>query len=309
MRKWRVGTVSMGLSLILLGVFLSISQIKGFEAFEPMLMWWPLILVVLGIEILLFLSLSKQENPVIKYDILSIIFVGFLGTVGIVLTLLTSTGLLHQVQTVIGAVEETYNLPEVEEVLTGEIKRVIIETGNQNVKIEGTAEQELHVFGTYRATVGSNENLPIVKAEDYSMTKMVGNTLYVYLKTPSRKTGPVSTYTSMHPTIVVPENIRLEVRGEHNQIDLHAGALNNHWVINGMSSISVHLKKDSDLLLSASSRNEIQTSNLELDSVEQNEDEEGYNQQYKGTLTLGNGTYHLDIMNSDYVSINLVEDM
>jgi len=29
MRKWRVGTVSMGLSLVLLGVFLFLTQIKG----------------------------------------------------------------------------------------------------------------------------------------------------------------------------------------------------------------------------------------------------------------------------------------
>ncbi|MGM0875395.1 MAG: hypothetical protein ACQEWV_11455 [Bacillota bacterium] len=38
-------------------------------------------------------------------------------------------------------------------------------------------------------------------------------------------------------------------------------------------------------------------------------EEEVNNKLYKGTLKLGNGTYHLDIFNSELLSVNLVEEM
>ncbi|WP_078550221.1 hypothetical protein [Litchfieldia alkalitelluris] len=309
MRKWRVGTVSMGLSLVLLGVFLVISQFSGNEAFQPLLVWWPAILVVLGIEILLYLFISKQENPIIKYDFLSILFVGVLGTVGIVLTVLTSTGLLQQVQVVVGSEETTVNLPAFEEKLSSEIKRVIVETGNQAVSIEGTEAHEIHTFGTYRAAVNRKEDYPINKIDDYVMTKVVGNTYYIYVKEPTQNTGPLSMYTHLNPTIVVPEDIRLEVRGQHNQIELHASSISNHWVVNGVDRVNVHVSENSDVKLSAVSRSDLAVGESSWEKVEvESGKEEEYNRQYKGTLTLGSGAYHLDIVNSEWVALHVLEN-
>ena len=79
MRTWRVGTISMGLTLILLGIFLVLSQLLNWKPAYAMTGWWPIIFIVLGIEILIYLFLAKQENPAVKYDVFSIFFVGFLG--------------------------------------------------------------------------------------------------------------------------------------------------------------------------------------------------------------------------------------
>jgi len=309
MRRWRVGTISMGFSLVLLGIFLSISQIRGIEAFEPLLLWWPLILVVLGTEILLYLLLSKQENPVLKYDFISILFVGVLGTVGIGLTILASTGLLQEVQSVVGAKEQTYNLPAVEEVLTDDIKRVILETGDQHVKVETTNESKVHLFGTYRATVSTKETPPIKDSEDYTLTKKVGNTLYVYVKSPERKTNPFTNYTSIQPTIAISEDVRVEVRGNYNQIDLYPSKMANHWIVDSVSYVKVHVDETSNLTLSASSRNDLANGDAKWDKVEptreSSEEEEGYEKEYyKASMTLGKGTYKLDIINTDNVSVN-----
>ncbi|MFC4323976.1 hypothetical protein [Litchfieldia salsa] len=310
MRNWRVGTVSMGLSLILLGVILPISQMKGSQAFEPLLLWWPAILVVLGIEILLFLFVSKQENPVIKYDFLSILFVGVLGTVGITLTVLTSTGLLEQVQTVVGSEEVTFDLPELTEALSDDIKRVIIETGNQPVTVEGTTDKALHVFGTYRTALHQDDEPPITSVEEYTLMKTVGNTLYIYMKDPKMKTGPFSSYTNVTPTIVVPENLRLEVRGQNNEIDLHASSIGNHWLVDGAGEVDVHVNENTDMKLSATVRQELVNSNKVWDQVEEIKDEVNqYTQEYKGLLTLGTGTYHLSITNSDWVELHIPENM
>ncbi len=217
MRTWRVGSVSMGLSLVLLGIFLFVSQMTGTQLVEPLLLWWPLILVVLGIEIIVYSFLSKKEDPIVKYDFLSILFVGILGTIGIVFTLLSSIGLLSEVQDFMGAEYKSFDLPVVEENLPGTITRIVLETNGQKVNVEGSDEEKLHVFGTYRATISSHEKPPLKEKGDYIMTKKVGDTLYITIKEPTVSLSPFSnSTTTIEPTIVVPNSIRVDARDEHN---------------------------------------------------------------------------------------------
>lgn len=306
MRKWRVGTVSMGLSLVLLGVFLLLTQIKGTKMFEPFLVWWPIILVVLGIEILLYLFLSKQENPIVKYDFISILFVGLLGTIGIGFTVLTSTGLLTELQTLVVAEDKSFNLPSIEEELPDNIKRIVLETSDHEVNIEGSNVNQLTVFGTYRAKVNPKSKPLIADKDNYTLTKIVGDTMYVTIKATSRHSGPFSTYMAIEPTVVVPNNVRLEVRGKHNTIALYPGSLENHWTVDGPSYVTMHVGKNNDVLLSATSRTNLQNGNVKWDSIE-TPDQGGDDKLYKGTLKIGNGTFYLDILNSERISVNLVE--
>ncbi len=314
MRKWRVGTVSMGLSLVLLGGFLFLAQIKGIKMFEPFLVWWPIILVVLGIEIILYLFLSKQENPIIKYDFISIIFVGLLGTIGIGFTVLTSTGLLTELQTLVVAEDKSFNLPSIEEELPDKVKRIVLETSDHEVKIEGSDVNQLTIFGTYRAKVNPKSNPTIADKDDYTLTKIVGDTMYVTIKATSRHSGPFSTYMTIEPTIIVPNSVRLEVRGQHNTIALYPGSLENHWTVDGPSYVNVLVGNNNDVLLSATSSNNLQNGNVKWDSIETSDkggiDEfegEVNDKLYKGTLKIGNGAFHLDIFNSELISVNLVK--
>jgi len=317
MRKWRVGSVSMGLSLVLLGILLFLSQLKGMQMMEPLLVWWPIILIVLGIEIVVYLFMSKQENPIVKYDFLSILFVGIIGTIGIGFTLLSSIGLVDEVQCVIGAEHRTMDLPAIEEKLASDIKRVVLETNGVTSKVEGSTANELHVFGVFRATVHPKADPIIAETKDYVFTKVVGDTMYVTLKEPADQTGPFSTYATIEPTIIVPSSIRLEVRGEHNNVSLYPGSLENNWVVDGVSNVSVHVNDKSDILLSAVSNNVLENGNIKWDKIDTTERggiEEVYEEStteklYKGTKKLGEGTYKLSIFNSDLVTVNLVEKM
>lgn len=68
----------MGILLIAMGLLLLISEIIGADGLAIIMRWWPIILVTLGIEILIYVFFSKEEQPKIKYDGLSIFLVIFL---------------------------------------------------------------------------------------------------------------------------------------------------------------------------------------------------------------------------------------
>lgn len=78
MKGWRVGTLSMGVLLILVGALLLYGQLSGVSTIELIFNWWPVVLILLGIEVLTYVYLSRSEQPNVKYDGFSIFIIIFI---------------------------------------------------------------------------------------------------------------------------------------------------------------------------------------------------------------------------------------
>ncbi len=217
MRVWRVGSISMGISLLFLGIVLLLSKLFHLKSATILVSWWPIILIVLGAEILVYLLLSKQEKPIVKYDMLSIFFVGCIGMVGIGLTIITTTGILEKVNEWSKIETNIINLPEYEESLGDNINRVVINTGSQPLTIDGSQENEVSIFGTYRAQSLGKEAV-IETMGDYLLVKEKGDTLYVQLKDVYHLSQPFQDWVDVYATMILPSNIALEVNGEQHNL-------------------------------------------------------------------------------------------
>lgn len=75
MRKWKVGTISMGILLIVVGIILIVSQIKGINGAAMIMKWWPLVLITLGFEILLSVYYFKDKEAAFVIDGFSIFII------------------------------------------------------------------------------------------------------------------------------------------------------------------------------------------------------------------------------------------
>lgn len=315
MRTWRVGTFSMGASLLLLGIFLLLSQIFELKLTHIMMSWWPVILIVLGIEILVFLFFSRQEKPFLKYDILSIFFVGIIGTIGIGFAILSSTGILEKMDDVLQREHRTLDLPEVDYSLKSGVKRIVIDTGNYPLTIEGSENKDISLFGTYTVNAGKKEEL-ILNGDDYVSIREKGDTIYVIIKgLPTEILGPFDRYGSLAATILIPNNTNLEVSGNHNSITLKPRLLTSDWSIDRVSSLSVQIEKKSDVIVSAKGIQEFQgdrsnwnvtgEETVEASTVENESNPNSEN--LMASLKTGNGSHKLQITNSYDVNVNLVD--
>lgn len=70
MRTRRLGTLTLGASLVIFGVLFLISKISGAITYELIFTLWPCILILLGIEIIATYIINK--DTVMKYDGVSI---------------------------------------------------------------------------------------------------------------------------------------------------------------------------------------------------------------------------------------------
>lgn len=251
MRQWRVGTFSMGLSLVFLGVFLLLTQFFDWEIVTVLKVWWPIILVILGLEILLYLFSAKQEKPYLSFDLFSIIIVGIIGTAGISMVFLQTSGIMDIVEQGLKREEVTKDLPEFNYAMKDNIKRIVIESESQQnpITIEGTNDDTLSLFGTYR-TVQAKE-LNVSKPEDYLYVSQKGDTLFVRLKQlPYRMSEFYTDYSSIHTTILVPTNMKLDIIDLNNDITLNPRDLKSNWTVNNVPQIDLILDETTNVKVS-----------------------------------------------------------
>ncbi len=214
MRTWRVGTISMGISLVGLGLVLLVSQIADMNLTTILLSWWPLLFIILGAEILFYIYFSRKESSFVKYDILSILFVGLLGTTGIVLILLTSSGLMDQVRAAVNSEEKTVNLPGFNQKAGKGIQRVVLDSGPYPLTIESGKDEEVSIFGTYGERVMEDDDSLLNKAEDYLLVERNGDTLYISFKDLPIQNGLLDSGTmNLKATLIIPAELAVEIDG------------------------------------------------------------------------------------------------
>jgi hypothetical protein len=220
MKQWRVGTLSMGVSLVMLGIMLFMSQWRGLEALDTFLKWWPMIFVLLGLELLIYLAVSRLTNPVVKYDIFSMFFVGFICMVCMGFVVLTSTGLMQEIRSEINSVDRTEDIPGIEEQLQPQVKKVVVQNNNGSeilVDQSQASEQSVHVFGSYRYTSSEGEN-QLKLLDSVVSVRTIGDTMYVNIEQPPQRNGLHSSYPYMNVTVVIPEGLTTEISGNHKLI-------------------------------------------------------------------------------------------
>ncbi|MFM1654562.1 LiaI-LiaF-like domain-containing protein [Brevibacillus sp. B_LB10_24] len=210
MRQWRIGTLSMGVSLIILGAILFLSQWRGPQSIDWVFTWWPIVFILLGAEILIFLALSKSEQVQVKYDVFSIFFIGLLGSACIGLTLLASTGVLGEIRHAVASVDQIKDVPELSRPVPQEVKRIVVQSAGVQVRMERTAGRDVHLFGTYRVVTSAERDEPDYDASQFAAIHTVGDTMYVTLKRPPERRGFSSYSSRVDLVLVLPKDVTVE---------------------------------------------------------------------------------------------------
>ena len=251
MREWRVGTFSMGISLLLLGVGLLFTQILKLDVGKVMLSWWPVLFIILGIEILLYLFNKKNEQSYIKFDFFSIFFVGIIGTVGIGLTILHATGFHVLIDEYVFAQHRTVELPKYEEKVSKDITRIFIDADEQKVHLEAMEGQEVSLFGTLTGRMTSSKVLS--ETSDYALIEQQGDTLYIKLKQPQHK-DIANDWYFIDLMMIVPSHMDVEFANAQ-ELELNPRAAQSDWMVSEIGSLQmaspyaeeVKLKDDSSI--------------------------------------------------------------
>ena len=205
-KAWRVGSLSMGITLILMGTAFAVSLWQETEAHELLLWVAPVVFILLGLELLIYLRMSGSKDTIVRYDWISVFFVGMVGAASLVLALLMSTGVFDELRNGLQMTQrmayvETEGVP-----IPAEVKKVVIQA-TDGVTWNETETREARLMGQIR--YWSKDPISSIN-EDIWRTEIIGDTMFIVVGIVPRRDGGLVT-DAVRPMLMLALPTGLEV--------------------------------------------------------------------------------------------------
>jgi hypothetical protein len=252
MRQWRVGTFSMGLVLLAVGLGLLYGQINPGPVVNVVVKWWPVVFVLLGMEVLLQYYCNKDEDSRIKYDLFSIIIIVFIVGAGVSLQAINEAGLAQLAREEINARGFVLEMPETRVPVPAEIKKIVVDSGNiSNLKIQNTAENSAMLYGQAHLRASSRAAAVKMLPEAVDIDSHVsGTTLYLRLAE-VLTSGRSDRLLGCSFNLLLPERPDIEVNIQGADFQLGPDISGSNWLIRGQGQSDICLPASADLLVTA----------------------------------------------------------
>ncbi|MEH7402061.1 DUF4097 family beta strand repeat-containing protein [Gottfriedia acidiceleris] len=173
MRNWKVGTITAGIILIAIGLLWFLQNFISIPYSKLLINAWPVACILLGIEILLFNIVRKEDT--LRFHGFSI----FLLILMMGVSLLFSIGHLF-----IKEIGYTFKSKNIEindsKTITSSINEVIIKANNSEISVNGTDSSAVNVNGNIR--VSDRNKKDSEKVSDYYSVKTLGDKMIIEIR-------------------------------------------------------------------------------------------------------------------------------
>ena len=313
MRTWRVGTLSMGATLLLMGIGLLYAQINEQLVLDWAIHWWPLIFIFLGAEVLWQAYQAKKTDGRVVYDILSVIIIGLLLCFGLAMQALSETGVIEQCKTML--ISENYELQETLPAIPLEegIKEVIIEDSNHTLEIFSRPTNTITASVKANVTAPTRNDAMKLLHESKLETRREGDTLYITFTAISPASHMSERMSNQTYELCLPGQLKVSLYSDTSEVNIHAKNIANDWYIKGVQSAALDLPSSSNLKLVAqvNSRSELQGNaqwtikETAPDSASDSQNDEEPTRA-EGSLNLGAGQHRITINSNGSVSVDIL---
>ncbi|ODG89679.1 MULTISPECIES: DUF4097 family beta strand repeat-containing protein [Bacillaceae] len=220
MRNWKVGTITAGIILIAIGLLWFLQNFISIPYSKLLINAWPVACILLGIEILLFNLVRKEET--LRFHGFSI----FLLIIMMVVSLLFSIGHLF-----VKEIGYTFKSKDIEindsKTITSSINEVIINANNSEISVIGTDTSSVNVNGNIRVPDRDKEDSE--KVSDYYSVKTLGDKLIIEIRNDDHQIFHFKDDSS-HLNIDLPKSILTNINVKNGSINL--SNKDNETVIN-----------------------------------------------------------------------------
>lgn len=305
MGRWRVGTLSMGVVLIAAGVLLLTAQFSGKAAVETAVKWWPLILVLLGGEVLWYSYSAKEESPKVKYDIFSIFIILVILVFSLGVQGLTEIGLIPQVSRIVSAQHYSLKIPQQEFPISEEIKKVVIEGPQQcNFTVRTGSGNTVIAFGNAYVVADTQDTAEKMLAENGAVFGTSGETLYISFNLSLQGSELGYHVRVMDYTLIIPENKQVEVKHRGYTLALIVDSLQNDWIVEGGRNTEIRLSSQANVKVIAEVSHESGLGgNAKWEIKRKGETDQGL-REIRGEAVFGSGEHAIYVYQAENVAVN-----
>ncbi|MEA1961080.1 MAG: DUF5668 domain-containing protein [Bacillota bacterium] len=252
MRQWRVGTLTMGLLLVFLGGALLFAQFNSVPVVDFFIRWWPLLFILLGIEVLLYSFMQKREESRIRYDIFSIFIILLIVISGLGIQSLNELDLTTRFREMVGSQNFTIQTDEASFSVAPDVKQIIVlappcdltvKTAMSNkIVAQGTAHMAADTMSTAKELLKNNQEI---------LCRQTDDTLFVSFNTCSKKNDLGYHWNLTSYALTLPKFILVKIQND-NYFTISVDAdLSSDWQIDSEGRIDVNLPINNTLAVNA----------------------------------------------------------
>lgn len=210
-RIWRIGTYSMGITLIGIGLAFAASLWQTATAYELLLWLAPIVFIVLGLEMMVAHSSKFMQKYKVAYNWLGVFFVGCVGAGALVLAAFLSSGLLEEVNQMFHLKERSLYIEESAPIHDAVIEKVVIKSELSYELQKQTDTNEISLLGYLNYEAKEPVKL---SEQQLLMTKQVGSVLYIFIKNLEYDKNML-THSYVHGQLVLNVPAHLEIVSGH----------------------------------------------------------------------------------------------
>lgn len=312
MNKWRVGNLSSGILLIITGFVLLTSLIfRNIAITQYIFKLWPIVLIILGVEILAYIRFSKEEGKV-KYDFLSVVMIMVIGVFSIGAYTISVIDIIPKLSNLVNRQEYSILMDDKEIDIDKNIDKIIMNLPKNrectNINIKKGTDDKIIVMGRVRISGNSKEESQKIVNNFEIKTREIQNTMYVDYNNPYVDSSlNVNIYDDMEYTIFLPKNKSVEVMANNRNVDIDSSVVKNKWIINDASQVYIRVDQNDDLAVFATDCNDFNGNVAWNKQKNPNEENTDYDKKpNNGNVTFKEGLNKLYIIKSHSININLI---
>lgn len=303
MREWRVGTLSMGILLLGLGSGLIIAQINSVAVAEIIFKWWPLLFVLLGLEILGQLFINKNNDIKIKYDVFSIFMVFVIIISGLGVQCLTEFGFVQQAKIMLASEHYLLETEPSETTVAPGIKRLVIEAPPACLQIHTSKSDCIISRASVSATADSKEKaLEMIAETTKCNSYQAGDTQFVSFDIPLYGNDFGYDCRISEYKLIIPDKMDVIIKGNDHSVKIDARDISSDWQIQDAGDLELNMSGSNNLTVNAQvDHKQFLEGNVEW-TVSGNDNPQKHS--IKGQYTMGDGSHQINIFNSRRIILN-----
>ncbi len=306
MKQRRVGTISMAIVLIAVGVLMLISQVNNVSAVKLSMKFWPVVLFLIGGEILWYSYKYNDEDTKIKYDVFSVFIVLLIVCINLCIYGLMETGLMSRFTSMVSSQTYSYKLPYKEVEVGNEIEKIIINSPHStNLTIRSGGSNKIVSSGSINVTADGEDKAKEFLNNEYIVTNVSGNIMHISFMDRANSNDRVYSVYPHDYELTLPDNKKVEINGG-DDLKLITNSIKNDWVIDNVNSIKLRIGKELNAKVKTLVDNrEMLQGNAKWITTEEKNGEEVVN--VKAELIYGDGSNSINILNPGEVVVDELE--
>lgn len=295
-RQWRVGTCSMGILLIAMGVALLAGRFNEAWSLSNIVKFWPVILIILGLEMVLLNILSSLWDSKFHftYDVISVILVFLILIPSTAMVALENSGVLDFAQRALGGSQHYAKAEAVLYTTDETLESIAIRIeGSDDTVIRPYEGKDIKVSVLYRGVFFSQPEADKYAEGQYFGVERLGNTLIVDFYPPTQGKLPRNN-VEQEVAIYIPQDLDVDLDQQGGNLKIILTDIKSDWVINHQTAyetLDISLAKVTDAKLSVKLAGSLED-NIDWDGIRNQDDQE---LPVEAAKVWGNGQHSLSI--------------